>query len=145
MKTEMAPSKGATDKPLLRCPKCNSKAIWRIERSLAERIIYLNSKGKYATKKFLCKSCGSAYLIHREGKPPEAIETMQLEQGAEPLISCSTCGKESITIDKVTTTETQQHEKENNKTAFRKLVCNSCEAETIIYQQDYDEAFKTEI
>jgi hypothetical protein len=139
MKNQMASAKRAADKPLQRCPECGSEKVWRIQRSVAEKIICYTSEGKFASKKFLCKTCHNTYLIHRDDNEPCNTNAIGLDEKGNPLITCSQCGIQNVSITKLTIAELKL-ETGNSKTPFRKLVCNSCGADTVIYREDYEKA-----
>jgi hypothetical protein len=145
MKNKISPANEAAERPLQRCPKCGSDKIWRIQRSVAEKIIYLNSQGKYAARKYECKACANTYLIHSDGKLPEGFEAVHLEPGTAPLINCIGCGKQTIAIGKVSDQEINRCKDETGKTIFRKLSCNNCGLETLIFLEEYEQANGNEI
>jgi hypothetical protein len=145
MKGQMATAIKVAETPIKRCPKCGSEKLWRIQRSVAEKIIYFASERKYAARKYVCKACSATYLLHRDGKRAEDISTMRLEQDSQALLSCSGCGEENVTLSKISIKEMKLLKDETGKTAFRKLICSDCGLELTIFREDYNDANRNEI
>jgi predicted RNA-binding Zn-ribbon protein involved in translation (DUF1610 family) len=143
MKNQITTDRKVPDKLLPGCPHCGSGRIWRIQRSLTEKIIYVASAGKFAAKKYVCQACRSSYLVHANGE--QVIQGTRLVPATNPLMSCAKCGIESFTIATVTPEEIMEQQQLTGKIAFRKLICNSCGELTVIYQEDYQAANEKEI
>jgi hypothetical protein len=142
MKNQLAPAIIAADKPVQRCPKCGSEKVWRIQRTVAEKIIYMTSEGKYAAKKYLCKTCRNTYLIHRPSQ--QAEDAGSVEPATDSLIVCGKCRAKAVTIAKFTAAQLKQ-QTDGGKTLFRKLKCNSCGWQSVVYREDFEKANRNEI
>jgi hypothetical protein len=130
------------DSTLNCCPHCNSDQVWRIQRTEAEKITYLVSKGEMAIKKYLCHSCRGIIIVHRESIEYGNINANDLENKSISTIPCTVCNFNGLQIGKVLPADEIAYNAATGSTAFRKLTCLNCQNETIVSSEDYQAANK---
>lgn len=118
------------------CPGCNSEMVWRIQRTEAEKIISYLSKGLYAVKKYLCRSCGHHILVHQN-----SVQYMPLltdapnENELLDFVTCQKCSEPRLQLETVA-----EDKQENPAPETRKVICAGCGNETVINKYEYDAA-----